>query len=80
MANPTGCFTPSTILRSNPGMIRDCWVETDPNSKEVIYCIRQISFDSNGAAGETKLIRLTAKEALQFSCLIQPLKTEKGQS
>lgn len=52
-------FTPSTMLRNNPGMIRDCFWDGD------WFVIRQISADpANGQDGmKIKVFRLSVEEA-----------------
>lgn len=55
------------ILRNNPGMIRDCWLEQGANDLTILV-IRQMKFDSNGSGAETKVIRLVGDE---INALIQ---------
>lgn len=56
---PNEEFTPSGMLRNNPGMIRDCFWDKD------WFVIRQISADSdNGQDGlKIKTFRLSKEEA-----------------
>ena len=51
---------PTTILRVNPGMLRDAWLETDASNNTVLV-IRQVKF-SDGGSAEIKLFRLVADE------------------
>jgi len=51
---------PTTVLRNNSGMIRDCWWETDEKNLK-IFVLRQISYCPNGEL-KAKVLRLTIDE------------------
>lgn len=54
-------YPTTKLLRNNPGMVRDCWMEKGSEGVDVLV-IRQIKFDSNGSGPEAKVIRLVGEE------------------
>ena len=50
-------YPPTTLLRNNPGMVRDAWLTDDG-----YLVIRQTKFGPDGTAPVTKTIRLSPEE------------------
>ena len=53
-------YIPTTILRANPGMIRDCWWEVEEGVD--ILVLRQIRIRPEAVMAEMKCIRLVGGE------------------
>jgi hypothetical protein len=53
-------FPQTSILRSNPGQLKDCWIENKDG--EVILKIRQVSFFEKAGESHTKTIILVNEE------------------
>jgi hypothetical protein len=52
-------YPATTILRNNPGMLKDCWIETKDG--EVVLRIRQVRFGESGGPS-TRTITLVDSE------------------
>ena len=58
-------YPPTTLLRNNPGMVRDAWLTDDG-----YLVIRQTKFGPDGTAPVTKTIRLSPEEQVILGSLI----------
>lgn len=70
LKRPKGQCIPTTILRNNPGMFRDCWAEKD-STGNLVFVIRQIKFNTEGSEPVPKVIRLSQDEAWALVQAIQ---------
>jgi len=61
----TDTYPPTTLLRNNPGMVRDAWLTDDG-----YLVIRQTKFGPDGTEPVTKVIRLSPEEQVILGSLI----------
>lgn len=66
---------PTLILRNNPGMIRDMWIEPDPHASDKdVLVIRQIKDVQKGEASATVDIKVFRFPEPEMEALLYQLK------
>ena len=61
----TAQYQHTIILRSNPGMIRDCWIEKADDTNKIAVVLRQIRFYDDGRV-DSKVIRFVGITELRL--------------